>query len=709
MLKVGGGIIDTLTEDLGVEKQNATQFADLVTRQRYQSEGGIFVILNQILFSIVSRDRDRPYSAILFLDNTHIVDKESRNFFRFYLRNSKVLPFFILAGRSEDSECRAIFRDLKHIQLEPLAGGDSKEMLLSLLPESQEEPLISRILELTAGNPLFLEKYAEYVCECGLDSELPPTIQSIFLSNLDRYEAGMGELLKKLSVFAGAFSLDDAVELQAISGGEPEMVPAVLSFFVRQGYIVQQGNEFYFRHDLFRRTLYSALLNHNKRILHGFVADRLAAQPSPKHLQLLYHLLESGRMNEIREEIFKDARHICSLDYVKYVDAILESISPDDPEYLKFLFLKCAIYQNTGQADLADRILGDLVSLCIEQKHSETLARVYHILSSRYLRSNSYDKALICGRRAIHYYREVATDHTSMSNAQLHYANAALYSNNLELNMEIIDSIRTRQHVSPFDNKSVALVERYINTGEYSRAEALLQDKLQRASPQADEMWFIGYHKLCSLYLRSHNFERLRPICLELLKYQFATAQDTSETYSMLAVSQWYTGGDGEVDNALRQAEYFAYQMQDDCNLIETYRLLAVAHYHTRRLQKAVDYAEEGAKVGMKYAAYHHQFGLVTLLSEIYTVMDDPDNARFFLKECDFIVHLDPLLDSQEIIVYWYLKYRYEEKIGYLEKARSCLDDEKRRISDPKLVQRLLSTRIFERVIEEPVTPAVGH
>ena len=139
-----------------------------------------------------------------------------------------------------------------------------------------------------------------------------------------------------------------------------------------------------------------------------------------------------------------------------------------------------------------------------------------------------------------------------------------------------------------------------------------------------------------------------------------------------------YTGEEEKIADHLRQAEYFTYQMQNDCDLIETYRMLALAHYHAQRIEKALQYAENGVKIGMKHAAYHHQFGLVVLLSEIYTVLDDADNARFFLRESDFIVHLDPLLDSQELTVYWYLKYRYEENKKYLERAWECLSTETR-------------------------------
>lgn len=694
-------VAKTLSEAVDIEYAKATIFAELVVHRSFDSEGEVFVVLNLILDSIMLRSEDEFYSPVMYIDNIHTVDRLSKDFFRFYLANGKILPFFILAGRWEDREYRTIFKDLLREKLDPLEEAEARKMLEMLLPDDINPGTVNKVLHAASGNPLYLEEYAGFVSDGSSSGGLPPNIQTIMLAPLENYDPEIKQLLKRISVFHRAFTVEDAEYLQGRAGGNPGHVSIALSFYVRQGHLARQGSAYYFRHDLFRRTLYNSLLNYNKRILHGYVADRLMNQTPFDRLNLLHHLSKAERIGDLEKEFFKDARHVHDYDFLVYINLLISKTPKDDSRYFHFLYTKYRILINTGRTAGSDIILRELVNLCVEKKENEYLARIYHILSANHLASNSFSKAMICATRAIRYYRRTDEHHRSIANAQVRYANAALYSNRLDLNLRIIESMTPPAGQKLYDDQSEAWVERLVQIGEYKAAEQLLKKRLTIADPATDELYFRGYHKLCSLYFKMYDAENLGKLCRQMLRSKAMSIQETSETYAMLAFSVLHTGGEEQVENYMRLAEYFRNQMQNDMSIVETTRLIAVAYRILGENTKALELAEAGVRIGMRHTAYYHQFGLVVLLAEIYTELEDSENARFFLNEADVILELKPLLDSQEETIYWFLKYIYEKQRTYLRRARALLRRERKRIGKKNLINALMSSRLYGRIQKE--------
>ncbi len=693
-------VANTLSDAVDIDQKKARKFAELVVNRSYDSEGDVFVVLTSILESIMLKNSDDVYSAVMFIDNIHTVDRLSKDFFRYFLVNGRILPFFILAGRWEEREYRMIFTGLVREKLEPLSENDARQMLESRL-ENSNSVTVNKILNAASGNPLFLEEYAAFVTGGPREGGLPTNIQTLMLAPLEDYDPAVRELLKRLSVFHRSFTVEDAEYLQHRAGGKAGHVHIALSFFKKQGHLGRHGSTYYFKHDLFRRTLYSSLLNYNKRVLHGYIADRLAEQVPSDHLNLLHHLANAERIDDLEKEFFKDARHTYDYDYLGYINLLISRTSKDDSRYFHFLYTKYTILVNTGRTAGSDIILRELVDLCVEKKNNEYLARIYHILSANHLATNSFSKAMICARRAIRYYRKSDPLHPSISSAQLRYANAALYSNRLDLNLRTIESMNSTEGGAFYDNSSEAMVERLIQTGEYKAAEQLLKKRLAAADPATDELYFGGYHKLCSLYFKTFDMESLGKLCKQMLRSKALSIQETSETYALLAVSTFFIGDEEQNGNYMRLAEYFRNQMQNEMSIVETARLLAVAYRIIGENDKALASAEAGVRIGMRYTSYYHQFGLVVLLAEIYTELGDTENARFFLSVADFILELNPLLDSQEETIYWYLKYYYENQRNYLKRARSLLRRERKRIGRKNLINTFMSTRLYERISTE--------
>ncbi len=161
------------------------------------------------------------------------------------------------------------------ILLEALSGEDC-ELLISRLAGGAQlsEDLRRRILQAADGNPLFIEEMLATVDEDGGDGEVvvPPTIQALLQSRLDRLGAGERDMIGRGAVEGQVFHRGTVQELAP----EPERadVPTHLLSLVRKEMIrpdqptFPEEEAFRFRHLLIRDAAYDALPKETRAELH---------------------------------------------------------------------------------------------------------------------------------------------------------------------------------------------------------------------------------------------------------------------------------------------------------------------------------------------------------------------------------------------------------------------------------------------------------
>ncbi len=107
-------------------------------------------------------------------------------------------------------------------RLDPLSGADRATILTALLDESTElDPLKRMIAERTGGNPFFIEEIVQALFDEGAlvrngavkvtrplsQLRMPPTVQGILASRIDRVRGEHKELLQTLAVIGRESSL----------------------------------------------------------------------------------------------------------------------------------------------------------------------------------------------------------------------------------------------------------------------------------------------------------------------------------------------------------------------------------------------------------------------------------------------------------------------------------------------------------------------
>jgi predicted ATPase len=170
------------------------------------------------------------------------------------------------------------------LRLDPL-GKKSAEEMLSTLPggDASLAPLKRLIGEKTEGNPLFMEEIVLTLFENGTLARngevklakplatlrIPPTVQGIIASRIDRLPADEKELLQTVAVIGTEFNLGVA---RAVSGKSDDDLNRMLNDLQLAEFIYEQPGvgdiEYTFKHALTHDVAYKSVLTERRRLLH---------------------------------------------------------------------------------------------------------------------------------------------------------------------------------------------------------------------------------------------------------------------------------------------------------------------------------------------------------------------------------------------------------------------------------------------------------
>lgn len=162
------------------------------------------------------------------------------------------------------------------VDLAPL-GEEEATALLSLATDNVAIPphFVERLVERSAGNPLFLLELAAAAGAASDLDALPDSVEAIVSSRLDRLAPADRKLLRYASVLGARFSSDlasDALGPLVPEAGDAQSWQRVAEFLT-----ADEGGVYRFRNDLFRRVAYEALPFSRRREVHGRVGEVLEA------------------------------------------------------------------------------------------------------------------------------------------------------------------------------------------------------------------------------------------------------------------------------------------------------------------------------------------------------------------------------------------------------------------------------------------------
>ena len=271
-------------------------------------------------FEAVSRRRalvlvfdDMHWGEPTFLDLVeHLAD---------WTRDAPIL--LVCMARSELLESRPAWgggkRWVTTIQLEPLTGDESEELVVSLLGRAELPPALGARIALAAeGNPLFVEELLGMLIDDGFlvrDNDrwtatgdprrlrVPPTINALLEARLDGLGSEERTVIERGAIEGKVFHRGAVTELtpEPIRGNVRERLASLMRMeLVRPERPEFAGEEAYrFRHLLIRDVAYQALAKQARAALHEQFAgwlERVAHDRLPEYDEIMgYHLEQAYR------------------------------------------------------------------------------------------------------------------------------------------------------------------------------------------------------------------------------------------------------------------------------------------------------------------------------------------------------------------------------------------------------------------------------
>jgi class 3 adenylate cyclase/tetratricopeptide (TPR) repeat protein len=152
---------------------------------------------------------------------------------------------------------------------------------------------LQRVVEVSGGNPLFVEQLLAHAAEGWDGQATPPAIQALLAARLDLLPPPERSAIEAASVVGASATVSDVATL---CGQAAELTGGVLMRLARKELLrpVEGGSAFVFRHVLIRDAAYAALPKEVRADLHERYFDWLVAQPGaeePGREEILgYHL-----------------------------------------------------------------------------------------------------------------------------------------------------------------------------------------------------------------------------------------------------------------------------------------------------------------------------------------------------------------------------------------------------------------------------------
>jgi len=695
-------IAESLQQSLSLDEKTVNDFVSLLVDDPARvGDNQAFVVLYMVLKAIVKKHESSPYPVMVVIDNAHFVDPQSRDFFRFFLKNADVKPFFLFGARSADDDLLDIFRGVGTVRVSPLSKEEATRLVARLWPECEDEQVISTILENSAGNPLFIREYVKFAAENRDTSTLPTTIQNIFLTSVDSYQTALRELLKKLSIFVHSFTVDDARYLQEKTDADVRVVDSGLAFFLREGILIQEQDIYMFRHDLFKQAVYSSLLNHNKRILHRLVAARMQSFADPHVLRLLHHLSSGEDFGELRHVLLAAPNVSVSMDYLRFFDVLLQHTPEQDfDDITEYLFHKSAILFNNGNSEDAYTILKRILKISIQRKNPGFSARAYHLLTAYNMKSYAFGKARLCGRKALYYYRSVPDSVSQRQNVLKLMSASELLDNHPQESDHLLEQMGALETEGRGEFLA-ARVESLLLRGEYGSARELVLPVVREMDHVSNDYWLSTQFLAVLAFWLVCDIPSLKATAHALSTAPSSHYANLSQIHAYCAAAAWLSGEAEDAASCLQQAEFYSYQIKNDFDRIDALRTLSEILLISGREEQAEQMALEGIAIGLRHSSYFPAFSLLILLVEMYEKRGQYGDARFFLDEATFYVEFDPLLRNRDLILYYYyanLLTEPEDSLRHLERAKDLLQLEKKRIGSNAFVKTFLTLRSFGAV-----------
>jgi class 3 adenylate cyclase/tetratricopeptide (TPR) repeat protein len=267
----------------------SARLADLMGDEEAPGSGGETFWAARRLFESLAAERP----LLLVFEDLQWAEPPLLDLLDYLTEQASGSPILLLAlARTELLELRPDWSAVEATRLRPLSGQDGKVLLANL--GEVEGDLRTQILRTAGGNPLFIEQLLAHATEGGGKDELPPSIDALLVSRLDRLGARELSTLQRAAVAGREFSR--AAVAYLLPDDRAPGADEDLAALVRKGLLHDSGERtLRFHHVLIREAAYRTLPKAQRAELHERFAQWLEGGPAPSGELIGYHLEQAHR------------------------------------------------------------------------------------------------------------------------------------------------------------------------------------------------------------------------------------------------------------------------------------------------------------------------------------------------------------------------------------------------------------------------------
>jgi DNA-binding CsgD family transcriptional regulator/tetratricopeptide (TPR) repeat protein len=245
--------------------------------------------------------------TLVVIEDIHWADEASLDLLLHLARSAPVQPLLlVLTLRSEDASQSAIdlrttlerHRLITELALTPLGAEDVAVMVGSLLGHAPPAQTTQTIIDLTEGNPFFVEEVVRTTLARSPGRFLqgavgvPRTVRDAVQRRVHRLGEPARQVLEVAAIAGRRFDFELLQRVLRIS--ERELLSIVKELIAAHLVVEDADNRFAFRHALTRQAVYADLLGRERRGLHTDVLAALEQTEAPAVEELAYHAYSAG-------------------------------------------------------------------------------------------------------------------------------------------------------------------------------------------------------------------------------------------------------------------------------------------------------------------------------------------------------------------------------------------------------------------------------
>ncbi|HEX3480951.1 MAG TPA: protein kinase, partial [Kofleriaceae bacterium] len=239
--------------------------------------------------------------VLLVLEDLHWGDALTVNLVGTALRELSESPFIVLAlARPEIHELfpRMWSGQVHHTALNRLSKRACEQLITQVLGNDVPKPTITRIINQSEGNALFLEELIRAIIE-NKGSEVPETIVAILQTRIGRLSPSARQVLRAASIFGETFwrgGVQLLLGQPVTDGTDPDLAELTGAEMIQRsiGSRFPGESEYRFHHALIREAAYGLLTSENRQQGHALAGRYLESVGEHDPLVLAEHYQRSG-------------------------------------------------------------------------------------------------------------------------------------------------------------------------------------------------------------------------------------------------------------------------------------------------------------------------------------------------------------------------------------------------------------------------------